>query len=124
MNMNEYQAAADSTAVFPPVMVPDRVGADCEEVYTRMNIVYPTLGLSGEAGEFANKVKKVIRDNQGTTGENRRVDLLDELGDVLWYVAACATALDASLDTVARNNVKKLADRMERGKIQGEGDKR
>ena len=124
MNMNEYQQAADSTAIFPPVMVPGRIIENGEQEYTRLDIAYPALGLAGESGEFANKVKKIIRDSQGFISPERKKSLQDELGDVLWYVSACATALDGSLDTIARNNVKKLADRRERGKIQGDGDKR
>lgn len=124
MDMNEYQEAAESTAIFPPVMIPYHIGEDLSEVYRPLRVVYPSLGMVGEAGEFANKVKKIIRDSHGLIGIKTRDDLIDELGDVLWYVAACATALNASLGTVARHNVKKLADRMERGKIQGEGDKR
>ncbi len=124
MKFSEYQISADSTALYPPVLIPHRVGENMVEENLRLNIVYPALGLAGETGEFANKVKKIIRDSQGYVSPERKESLLDELGDVLWYVSACATALDGSLDAVARNNLKKLADRKERGKIQGEGDKR
>lgn len=86
--------------------------------------LYPTLGLVGEAGELANKAKKVYRDNDGYFSPDERDAMLQELGDVLWYVAEIANQLGASLNTVAQMNLTKLRSRQQRGVIGGSGDNR
>jgi NTP pyrophosphatase (non-canonical NTP hydrolase) len=88
------------------------------------NITYPTLGLVNEAGEVAGKVKKIFRDKGGVISDEDREALKHELGDVLWYLAQIATEIGVSLDDVASSNLTKLFDRLERGKIKGEGDHR
>ena len=102
MTFDEYQEFARSTAIYPD---------ECK-------ITYPTLGLCGEAGEVAEKVKKHMRDGKTLVG----VGL--ELGDVLWYISALADDLGVTLEEVAQANVDKLKSRMERGKIGGSGDHR
>ena len=87
-------------------------------------ILYPTLGLTNEAGEVAGKVKKIFRDKGGVIGEDDRAALKSELGDVLWYLAQICTDLDLSLQEVAEENLRKLARRQEAGTLQGEGDNR
>ena len=87
-------------------------------------LVYPTLKLAGEAGEFGEKVGKIIRDRAGHIGPDEREALRDELGDVMWYVAEVATVLGLDLDDVGRRNLEKLRSRAERGVIQGSGDRR
>ena len=82
------------------------------------------LGLVGEAGEVADKYKKIIRDKASVVSDDDRAELVKELGDVLWYVATLARYLGASLDDVAALNVAKLSDRKTRHLIQGEGDNR
>ena len=82
------------------------------------------LGLVGEAGEVADKYKKIIRDRASVISDDDRDALVKELGDVLWYVATLARYLGASLDSVATLNVAKLSDRKNRRLIQGEGDNR
>lgn len=113
MNFNEYQRAAMTTAIFP------NAGDD---------LVYPALGLAGEAGEVAGKVKKLIRDNKVYFGvdvpEDKRKALIAELGDCLWYLAVLASTLGISLEDLAEKNVAKLLSRKERGVIQGSGDER
>lgn len=109
ITLNEYQEMAKKTAIFPE----------------SAKYSYPALGLAGEAGEVANKVKKLIRD--GATEEElneKLMDIADELGDVLWYVAAMADACGVSLEHIAKTNLHKLADRQRRNKLQGDGDKR
>ena len=96
MNFEEYQSAAGQTALYPPRLE---------------NLEYPTLGLAGEAGEVANIVKKIQRDHEGVITEETRAKLLDELGDVLWYISACADELGLTLDQIATFNVDKLAKR-------------
>ncbi|MBI2439231.1 MAG: nucleoside triphosphate pyrophosphohydrolase family protein [Candidatus Moranbacteria bacterium] len=109
MNFNEYQEQSRVTAKYPQV---------------GNNFVYPTLGLSGEAGEVAEKIKKVIRDKNGIVDDNTKEEIKKELGDVLWYVAQLSAELQISLDDVAQSNLKKLYDRMERDVLHGEGDNR
>ncbi len=93
-------------------------------IHTDHAIVYPTLGLVNEAGEVAGKIKKIFRDKEGVISEDDRVALKGELGDVLWYLTQICTELDLSLEEVAAQNIEKLFDRLERGVIGGEGDKR
>ena len=108
MTFEEYQKEAQKTALYP-------------EAY---RLVYPALGLAGEAGELANKVKKVLRDHGGRLREEAREAVLAELGDVLWYVAQVATDLGESLEAVAQANLAKLRSRKERGRLGGDGDDR
>jgi len=87
-------------------------------------LVYPALGLTGEAGEVAEKVKKLIRDNNGIITDEFREDMKRELGDVLWYINALAHELRLELDEIASVNLEKLLSRKKRCKIQGSGDDR
>ena len=82
------------------------------------------LGLAGEAGEAADKVKKILRDKGGYASEEDRTALVKELGDVLWYVANVARYLGVSLSDVAESNREKLSSRKKRNKLHGEGDER
>lgn len=117
MDFQEYQRKARATAVYPD----------------NFAMIYPVMGLVGEAGEVANKVKKLMRGDH-TTGEwsmesyrlEREIvmDILDELGDVLWYLANVCEDFGLTLESVAQRNVEKLADRAERGVIKGQGDSR
>ncbi len=95
-----------------------------EVIDTNHAIVYPTLGLTNEAGELAGKVKKIFRDKQGHISEADRAALKSELGDVLWYLTQICTQLDLSLAEVAEANVVKVLSRQRRGKIGGDGDER
>ena len=109
MDLNYYQTCALETAVYP------NQGA---------NFAYPTLGLVGEAGEVADKLKKVIRDNDGVLTDPVRDAVAKELGDVLWYLAVVAYEIDYDLDEIARMNIDKLNSRKERGVLSGSGDNR
>lgn len=86
--------------------------------------VYRTLGLVGEAGEIAEKVKKIIRDKDGQISDDDKQEIIKEMGDVLWYLQALADHLDVSFEQVAKANLEKLASRKQRGKISGSGDNR
>jgi len=87
-------------------------------------IVYPTLGLTNEAGEVAGKIKKIFRDRGGVISDADREAPKHELGDVLWYLAQICTELDITLEDVASTNLTKLYDRLERNTIGGDGDNR
>ena len=82
------------------------------------------MGLSGEAGEVADKVKKVLRDRGGLFDDAIRAEIALELGDVLWYVAQLASELGYELEDVANQNLQKLRDRSARGQLKGSGDHR
>ena len=85
-------------------------------------IIYPTLGLSGESGEIANKIKKMLRDGVGIT--YIRDDIASELGDALWYIAALADDIGFGLEAIAQKNIEKLTSRKVRGVLGGNGDNR
>ena len=87
-------------------------------------IIYPALGLGNEVGEVQGKIKKVLRDNEGIFNLENRKPIADEIGDVLWYIAALAEDLGFTLDEIAEINITKLEDRRARGVIQGSGDQR
>lgn len=108
MELYIYQEEAMKTAVY---------GAESR-------IIYPALGLAGEAGETAGKIAKVFRDSNGVFGEEQKQVIMDEMGDVLWMLAALANDLGTSLNLIAEENLAKLRDRQERNVIQGSGDKR
>ena len=109
MDLNAYQQGARATARYPQV---------------GQNPIYPTLGLCGEAGEVADKVKKVLRDQDGVFSDDTRQALMLELGDVLWYVAQLSSELGFELNAVAEANLSKLASRAARNVISGSGDHR
>lgn len=102
----EYQAEARKTAGYDPAL----------------KITYPTMGLVGEAGELANKVKKILR------GDGNNPELIEgivaEMGDILWYLSTLADDVGVPLDEVAALNIRKLRDRQARGTLRGAGDNR
>lgn len=96
-----------------------------DEAETPFNrLVYPVLGLVGEAGEIANKLKKVARDEDGQTSVAKQKELAEETGDVLWYVAAVTRELRIKLSDIADSNLAKLFSRQKRGVLGGSGDGR
>ena len=108
MDFNEYQNFTNSTAIYPK----------------EVGLYYTTMGLVGEAGELANVVKKVIRDDGGELTDAKVKKLVKELGDVLWYASEFASGLGVSLNDVACKNIEKLTSRKERGTLGGSGDDR
>ena len=103
-HINYYQSEALKTAIYP-------------EEY---KVIYPALGLAGEAGEVADKVKKIIRD--GNTDSNLAIAV--ELGDVMWYIATLANDLGYTMQHIANMNIEKLKKRSRENKLQGSGDNR
>lgn len=108
IEFDDYQRAAQRTAQYPK----------------ELGLYYTALGLASEAGEFAGKVKKVMRDSNGEVTKEMKEALVAELGDCAWYVAMAAKELGAPLSRVARLNLEKLASRKKRGVIGGSGDAR
>lgn len=106
LTLNEYQKMAMETAIYP------------------QPIIYPTLGLTGEAGEVSDKVKKVLRDNNSEFTDDRKLGIAMEIGDVLWYVATLSHDIGYSLEEIAQMNYEKLHSRQQRGKLHGSGDLR
>ena len=92
--------------------------------YAAVAFTEKVLGLTGEAGEVADKIKKILRDKDGKFSEEDKKEVEKELGDVLWYLASIARYLGLPLSEVAQANVEKLTGRLERGKIHGAGDNR
>ena len=109
MDFDNYQIEARKTAIYP----------DKDK-----NFIYPTLGLVGESGEVAEKIKKILRDKNGIFDYESKLALKKELGDVLWYLSNLCDELDFSLSDVANENLEKLNLRLSKGKISGSGDDR
>lgn len=105
-NLNNYQMQAREFAIYPE----------------RMKVVYPALGLAGEAGEVADKVKKIYRDDR--TDAKFLAEIAKEIGDVMWYCSVLAEDLGFSLQQVAEMNIYKLQSRKSAGNIVGSGDNR
>ncbi|MDO8557360.1 MAG: nucleoside triphosphate pyrophosphohydrolase family protein [Candidatus Jorgensenbacteria bacterium] len=109
MTLDEYQKKATETAQYPNV---------------GNNYIYPTLGLVGEGGEVANKIKKIQRDKGNILDEEVKKAIANELGDMLWYISQLARELNLSLEEIGDANIEKLRFRKERSVISGDGDNR
>lgn len=109
--MDTYQFGALETAIYP-----GQGGS--------AGLTYAVLGLTNEAGEVAGKLKKIMRDKGWELDYEDRQEMVDELGDVLWYLTAVADELQHDLAEVAEQNLAKLADRAQRGVLGGSGDNR
>lgn len=110
MNFNDYQKQALTTVISS--------GDEFKD------LLHWVLGVNGEAGEIAEKIKKIIRDKGGELSEDDKTELAKELGDVLWYLAVLAHQLGADLDGIAEQNLAKLKSRQQRGVLGGSGDNR
>lgn len=108
ITFNEYHKQAITTKIYPAGLA----------------IPYVTLGLMGEAGEIAEKIKKIIRDDNGQISDDKKQLLGKEIGDVLWYCAALADELGLEFGQIAQDNIDKLQSRKERGVLGGSGDVR
>ena len=89
-----------------------------------IGLFYTALGLAGEAGEVANKIKKVYRDDDTILTDERRLQIFREMGGALWYLSAMATELGVRLSDIARLNLEELDSRLARGTVKGDGDTR
>ena len=110
MTLDEYQRQALTTVI----------SSDNEF----RDLLHWVLGINGEAGEIAEKVKKIIRDKQGKVSQEDKAELAKEVGDVLWYLAVFAHHLGVPLEEVAQQNLTKLQSRKARGVLGGSGDNR
>lgn len=110
MTFDEYQQQALTTVI-----------SDGNEFN---DLLHWVLGINGEAGEIAEKVKKIIRDKGGKVSDADKKEMGREIGDVLWYLAVFAHHLGISFDDIANANLNKLADRQKRGVLGGAGDNR
>src|SRR3970040_680465 len=111
LDFDLYQFKARETAIYPEK---GKLGG----------LLYTTIGLCGESGELANKVKKILRDTESQTTEESRIKISEELGDILWYIAMLCDKLNLRMAQVANNNIQKLQARKLNGKIGGDGDNR
>ena len=107
-DLDMYQKVALTTAIYP----------------REQAIIYPTLGLTGEAGEVANKVKKIIRDGSDKNDDSLVSEIKSEIGDCLWYIAVLASDFNIKLSDIASTNLEKLANRKKNNTIHGSGDAR
>ena len=126
MDFNEYQEKASKVAIYPDCAI-----MTGDKTIRRAPYLYPVMGLCGEAGELANKVKKIARDKKGLYKDQNGEVLPDikeamkgEISDVLWYIQQICTEFDLKLEDVAKHNIEKLYDRKERGVLGGSGDNR
>lgn len=110
MTFDEYQKKALTTA--------STTGDEFKD------LLHWALGITGEAGEVAEKLKKIIRDKQGQVSKADKIELAKETGDVLWYLAVFAEHLGISFESIAQDNLAKLQSRKSRGVIGGSGDNR
>ena len=144
MTFNDYQVRAHETAgpymkaceelvegvgsIFkadmPGDSALDMFEEECQRIRSQLKRDYVTMGLAGEAGEFANKMKKVLRDNDGDLDPDQRKALVGELGGVLWYLSECCTQLGVHFEDVAKANVAQLKARKVAGTLHGSGDDR
>lgn len=108
MRANDYQDWTEKTAIYPK----------------DAGLAYTIIGLTSEVGEVAGKFKKCLRDDAGILTEEKKQQLIDELGDVMWYVARVAAELKTPLEDVIQRNHDKLEDRLARDVIKGSGDNR
>lgn len=113
MDFDEYQEKAKKYDFFEATK-------DLKEI----GFIEKVLGLTGEAGETADKIKKLFRDKNGVMSDEDHGLIIKELGDVLWYLAGIARYLEVPLSEVAKGNIKKLESRYRRNQLHGEGDKR
>ena len=108
VDFNSYQRSASKFAIYPE----------------QHKLIYPALGMAGEAGEVANKVKKLIRDGPDNRPLTWREDIGYEIGDVMWYCSELADNLNLTLGMIAAQNLAKLQKRKDKGTLGGSGDTR
>lgn len=126
ITFDEYQQGAASTAIYPKriIILPNDWKEGDPVPDPVPNVYYSALGASGETGEVANNIKKIMRDSGGVITDEVRGKVRKELGDELWYVSEQANVFGIKLSEIAQENLDKLRSRQERGVLQGSGDNR
>lgn len=114
MDGKEYQEMSDSVNIGSFEMPTQHVPG----------MAFYTIGMCGEAGEVAEKVKKIYRDSQGQISQPQKQAIVKELGDVMWYISQIARCVGSDVDEVMQENVKKLSERKSKGRLRGSGDDR
>ena len=109
MTFKDYQTLTNSTAIYP------NKGS---------NFLYPLIGIMGEAGEVAEKIKKIWRDKENLVNAEDKLEITKEIGDVLWYLSQLSSELEIDFEEVANLNIEKIKSRLERRQINGSGDNR
>lgn len=115
MQFNEYQEKAHKFAVYPYSVIDGGISTEW---------TYPVMGLTEEAGEVAGKFAKALRDDNGKITDERKNEIVKELGDVAWMLAEICTDLGIEFEDIFVKNIEKLESRLKRGKINGSGDNR
>ena len=110
INIDKYQSETVTNRLYFPKLDHD--------------IMYPALGLSGEVGEFHEKIKKIFRDKGGEFSQDDLEALKLELGDIMWNLVSCAQTLGFKMSEVLEANLRKCESRRLRGKVRGDGDNR
>lgn len=113
LTFNEYQKRTATTAIYPEV-----------GLGTPLAVSYCGLGAAGEAGEVANKINKMLRDDGCQMTDQRRTEIRQEIGGALWYLSQLCSEIKVTLEFVAQENLNILADRKARGVLKGSGDNR
>lgn len=108
IDIDNYQKECKKTAIYP----------------TEYSVIYPVIGMCGETGEVAEKIKKIIRDKNSIFDETSKIEIMKELGDVMWYISNIATDLNVNMSDILTMNLDKIQSRQSRNKIHGSGDNR
>lgn len=130
LTLNQYQDQASITDIASPAIIkyvealniPDN--NDRLKLMALLRLLYMSLGLTGEAGEIANKVKKIVRDADGDITLSSLIAVGKEAGDCLWYLSKVSECVGYTLEEVAQNNLKTLQKRLETSTLNGNGDNR
>ena len=117
MDFDQYEYKARQTAIYPTAG--PNLGIEKE-----IGLIYCSLGMSGESGEVAEHIKKMLRDDNGSLTKDRKLKLEKELGDVLWYIANMCHEIGTPMSYIAEQNINKLSSRKDRGRLHGSGDDR
>ena len=124
VKLREYAEMVHGAAIYREGVDALLDSASREDLAKMLKIFYAATGLAGEAGEVANKVKKILRDNKGIVDDAVRQRVLGELGGVAWYLNATAEEFDLRIEDVLNYNYDQITDRKSRGVISGDGDDR
>ena len=122
--LREYAEMVHGAAIYREGVDALVDSASKEDLAKMLKIFYATTGLAGEAGEVANKVKKILRDNGGIVDPEIRQRVLGELGGVAWYLTAVAEEFDLRIEDVLNFNYDQITSRQERDVLKGDGDDR